>query len=347
MKSSLIKISIITALFLPLLAEAAPGIPHQFYGSVDFSNGPAPDNLVVEARIGGEVVASTSITDGKYGFTPNLFFVRDPESNRSGEEINFFVSGIDTEQSAVFVNGGYSNKDLTVDGSVGTIEMGEGETIEGQTVAITPSDPSYTNISVGSDLNITISSNVSTNALIEKVQKMESGNVAIFSGKNLLNAYEIKIDSEDDITISITISYDDSQIDEDTISPYWFNGTDWVEISPFSIDKTANKITFEIEQGGTPYAIFGDPVVVDSGDDTTPPASPGGGSTPSTPSGPTPLSEAAQAADTNSDDKIDILDFNALMVNWGKEETGNIADFDNNGRVDIFDFNLLMIYWTG
>jgi len=82
---------------------------------------------------------------------------------------------------------------------------------------------------------------------------------------------------------------------------------------------------------------------------STPPVVPGGGggitTIPTTT--PTPLSEAAQAVDTNGDGKIDIFDFNSLVVNWGSTVAGNIADFDSNGTVDIFDFNLLMTYWTG
>ncbi|XOB40881.1 MAG: hypothetical protein ACKKMW_02330 [Candidatus Nealsonbacteria bacterium] len=58
------------------------------------------------------------------------------------------------------------------------------------------------------------------------------------------------------------------------------------------------------------------------------------------------LSEAAQAVDANKDDKIDVLDFNVLMINWGSTTAGNIADFDSDGKVDIFDFNLLMIHWV-
>jgi hypothetical protein len=34
------------------------------------------------------------------------------------------------------------------------------------------------------------------------------------------------------------------------------------------------------------------------------------------------------------------------MINWGKTGVGNVADFDGNGKVDIFDFNLLMINWA-
>ncbi|MBI2052347.1 MAG: hypothetical protein HYT38_01540 [Candidatus Sungbacteria bacterium] len=58
------------------------------------------------------------------------------------------------------------------------------------------------------------------------------------------------------------------------------------------------------------------------------------------------LSAAAQKVDANKDNKIDVLDFNALMVNWGSISAGNSADFNNDGQVDVFDFNLLMVNWT-
>jgi len=75
---------------------------------------------------------------------------------------------------------------------------------------------------------------------------------------------------------------------------------------------------------------------------------------PSAPSGggggsyapPSPLSAAAQKVDANKDGKIDVLDFNSLMINWGNTSSGNIADFNGDGKVDIFDFNMLMINWT-
>lgn len=70
----------------------------------------------------------------------------------------------------------------------------------------------------------------------------------------------------------------------------------------------------------------------------------GGVTTPTTPT--SPLSAAAQKVDTNKDNKIDVLDFNTLMVNWGKTTANNVADFNGDGKVDIFDFNLLMINWT-
>lgn len=58
------------------------------------------------------------------------------------------------------------------------------------------------------------------------------------------------------------------------------------------------------------------------------------------------LSAEAQKVDANKDNKIDILDFNILMVNWGSTSANNTADFNGDGKVDIFDFNLLMINWT-
>jgi hypothetical protein len=45
------------------------------------------------------------------------------------------------------------------------------------------------------------------------------------------------------------------------------------------------------------------------------------------------------------DGKIDILDFNTLMVNWGKNIMGNSADVNRDGLIDILDFNFLMVHW--
>jgi len=58
-----------------------------------------------------------------------------------------------------------------------------------------------------------------------------------------------------------------------------------------------------------------------------------------------PLTEAKRT-DANKDNRVDFLDFNILMANWGAVGS-NIADFNGDGVIDLFDFNLLMIYWTG
>lgn len=49
--------------------------------------------------------------------------------------------------------------------------------------------------------------------------------------------------------------------------------------------------------------------------------------------------------DINRDGKVDLLDFNILLVDWGKTGNNLMADLDHNGVVDIYDFNQLMVYW--
>lgn len=78
----------------------------------------------------------------------------------------------------------------------------------------------------------------------------------------------------------------------------------------------------------------------------------GGGSASIAPVAPTSvvnspaINAAAQSVDANKDGKVDILDFNSVMISWGSAVQNNSADFNTDGKVDIFDFNLLMINWT-
>jgi len=182
---------------IPALVLAAPGIPHQFYGTVSYTDGSSISSGTVKAKIGGVVVESVAISNSKYGYTPDLFFVTDPDGDRTGTTISFFVNDVETGTTAVFANGGYTNLNLSISGSSST-----------------------------------------------------------------------------------------------------------------------------------------------SGGSTSPS---GGGSITTTA---TTLSAAAQKVDANKDNKIDVLDFNTLMVNWGKTTANNIADFNGDSKVDIFDFNMLMINWT-
>lgn len=64
-------------------------------------------------------------------------------------------------------------------------------------------------------------------------------------------------------------------------------------------------------------------------------------------------SAEAKQIDIQKDGVINILDFNALMANWGVAQNlaaaGSIlnsADMNKDGIVDIYDFNTLMIYWS-
>jgi hypothetical protein len=58
-----------------------------------------------------------------------------------------------------------------------------------------------------------------------------------------------------------------------------------------------------------------------------------GGSTPP----PTP-----KTGDLNSDNAVDILDYNLLVSHFGQTGSGVVGDINSSGKVDIFDFNLLV-----
>lgn len=51
-------------------------------------------------------------------------------------------------------------------------------------------------------------------------------------------------------------------------------------------------------------------------------------------------------ADATGDGKVDVLDFNALLIQWGKKGASLTADFNGDGVVDILDFNQLLINWS-
>jgi hypothetical protein len=56
--------------------------------------------------------------------------------------------------------------------------------------------------------------------------------------------------------------------------------------------------------------------------------------------------QISPGGDANNDGKIDLFDFNLLMINWGETMVNNPVDFNSDGKVDILDFNILMTTWT-
>ena len=221
MKSVVNTFTKLTAVFgillLPVLVFAqGQSLPHQFFGSVNYTNGAASNGLAVEARINGSVVGNSVTAGGNYGYNPNLLFALDNDGVYAGKTIEFYVGGIKANTSpetVVFANGNSSQVNLTIPASLPTTGGG--------------------------------------------------------------------------------------------------------------VDSTSGGSTTSGGGGG------------------------GGGSAVAiTTTIPTTLSAAAQKVDANKDNKIDVLDFNTLMVNWGKTTANNIADFNGDSKVDIFDFNMLMINWT-
>jgi len=276
---SLIKTILVFAFALaPLAVSAAPGIPHQFYGTVKFDNGgvTAPDGITVEVKtVSGLVVGSSSTSGGRYGYNPSLLFVNDLNDGSAGDVsvgqiLHFFVNGIDAGATATFANGELTEKNLTLAGTIGTIAKTENDVIANQNVVVTPQNS--TSITMGTKLSIGISSTANSEALVEKVEQLGSDTVVAISGKNLLNAYDIKISGEN-LSISVTMSYDDSGIDENTIAPHRYHNNVWSEISPYSINKVNNTLTFTITAGQTVYAVFG---TTESEPVTTPDTNSGG-----------------------------------------------------------------------
>lgn len=208
----------VIGLIIPLFGIAqSPSLPHQFFGSVNYTNGAAPNGLAVEARINGSVVGSSVTAGGNYGYNPNLLFALDNNGVNAGETVEFYVDGTKANETKTFANGESTNLNLTI---------------------------------------------------------------------------------------------------------------------PASLPTTLTSFPTPTTGGG-------------GGGSTSGGGGGGGGGGVTTPSTPTsPLSETAQKVDANKDGKIDVLDFNTLMVNWGSTSANNAADFNDDGKVDVFDFNLLMIDWT-
>jgi len=95
------------------LASAAPGIPHQFYGSVYINNTPAPDYTVIKAIIDGDEY-STITKNGLYGQKPApIFYIPDPDGNREGKTIQFYIGGR-SAGNYTFKNAGYTELNFSI-----------------------------------------------------------------------------------------------------------------------------------------------------------------------------------------------------------------------------------------
>jgi len=111
---------IVGLLLIPSVVFAIPGLPHQFYGTVTVNGSPAENGTKVEVKIGSAVIVSKITADGKYGYTPNVVMITDPDGNRAGQTIAFFVEGVDTGKTAVFSGGTLTKLDLSVTTSTGS-----------------------------------------------------------------------------------------------------------------------------------------------------------------------------------------------------------------------------------
>jgi hypothetical protein len=135
MNTQILLTIIVSVLILSNLVLAVPGVPNQFYGTVTWNGSPAPDGTSVIAKINGVQVTSTTTKNGKYGYDP-IFYVDDPNNNRQGKTINFFVNNVDTGQTASFDNAAVTRLDLSASG--GTTQPPSGGTPPSGGVYIPP-----------------------------------------------------------------------------------------------------------------------------------------------------------------------------------------------------------------
>ncbi|MCX6821134.1 MAG: hypothetical protein NT016_04285 [Candidatus Aenigmarchaeota archaeon] len=105
-----------TVLVLSSAAFAMPGTPNAFYGSATINGQAAPDGAAVDARINGAIVASTTVSGGKYGYDP-AFYVADPNNTICSPKcptISLFVNGVDSGKTSTFCNGCVTGLDLSI-----------------------------------------------------------------------------------------------------------------------------------------------------------------------------------------------------------------------------------------
>ncbi|MDO8552223.1 MAG: hypothetical protein Q7S01_01685 [bacterium] len=117
MKTTSLKIvtaTVFLGFLIPVIAFAqGPGIPHKFFGTATYTNGSNITSGSVIVKIGTTQVASESISSGKYGYNPDLLFVTDPDNNRTGSILKFFIDSVDTGATAVFANGEHTELNFT------------------------------------------------------------------------------------------------------------------------------------------------------------------------------------------------------------------------------------------
>jgi len=121
MDNKLLQLILGTVFFAMLSTSAVAqlGVPHQFFGMVNANGATAPDGLTVSAKIDGSEVASTTTIAGAYGLKPgDIFYIEDPDGNRNGDVIEFYVNGIKAAEY-VFNTGGSTQLDLSVSGDLG------------------------------------------------------------------------------------------------------------------------------------------------------------------------------------------------------------------------------------
>lgn len=110
---------VLIALCAPISA-LPPMPPNQFWGTATIGGTPAPDGLIISARINGVEYANTTTSDGEYGVVSAFYLPSDnpdtPEKDGgvNGDTIEFYVEGVKANETGTFQWGSVRQLDLTV-----------------------------------------------------------------------------------------------------------------------------------------------------------------------------------------------------------------------------------------
>jgi hypothetical protein len=111
----LVVILFVNIVFASNVVLAIPGVPHQFYGEVRINGNLAQDGveIAVYDKDESKYVAGTFTKNGVYGYD-SIFYVLDPDGDRNGHTLEFYVSGVKAAEY-VFENGMSTRLDLAVE----------------------------------------------------------------------------------------------------------------------------------------------------------------------------------------------------------------------------------------
>ncbi len=253
-------------------AQSPPKLPHSFYGTAEVKGDPVPNRTTIVAKVDGEEKGSITTDNGSYGGPGGLDKkLRVQNVQEPNATIKFYINNIPANENATFKSGEISNLNLTwnipgqIPGQPGRgflCRQGTTITVEKDTITV----------------NLTCSRAV--NAIVNNVSQI--GNQIIRNNPNpngLQSAsqpHEVKVRGP--VTTTVTMSYDDSGINENTVSPFKFTEGSWNPLRGNPVverDTQNNKVTFRIPRARTPYALFAEESTSDS--ETSPSTGGGGG----------------------------------------------------------------------
>ena len=374
-KKSIKTLAISSALLvLPLAVFAqVPQLPHIFYGDITINGSSAPVGTVVIAKVNGvEKGRVTTEATGKYG-GPGAYdqkLLVQGSDLILGAPITFTVSGVSGTPIASFESGKVEQRNLSfVISQVEVTPFGLADLLDNGTLAVSGTTESATSLNTTQQVVINVAvdggkvvllqgttitkagggtfnaNNLTANSVTaSSLSGLDSGVVADGALQWGLSGIELQFNPPITITIFVGASFNGQTLN---ITRSTSGSSGWTSdgiASPATCVVSSGECTFSATKAS--YFLASHTVTTDGGgggSTTSSGAGGAGGAVTTTTTVTTTLSAAAQKVDANKDNKIDVLDFNTLMVNWGKTTANNVADFNGDGKVDIFDFNLLMI----